>query len=112
MFQYTIGGDYNTCFSWTKRKHNLVSKVKHSSMHSKIRALYLNELQDLYMDEDTYGFGCGGFPITVRNIGVVGTIVVSGLPDSLDHFYVIEALEKMLNIKTVKIPSEVDEMWF
>lgn len=112
VFQYTMDGDYNRRFGWTLRKHNLVQKTKHSSMHSKVKALYLNELYDLYTDKDTYGFGCGGFPITTKDKGVVGTVVVSGLPDPLDHFYVVEALEKMLNVKTISIPKEVDETWF
>lgn len=112
VFQYTMKGKSLTRFGWTLRKHHLVQKTGHSSMHSKVRALYLNELQDLYADKKYYGFGCGAFPIIVKNKGVVGTIVVSGLPDPLDHFYVVEALEKMLNKKTVEIPPEVDETWF
>lgn len=112
VFQYTMGGDYNTCFGWTLRKYNLIKKTNHSSMHAKVRALFLNELLDLYNDKDTYGFGCGGFPIIVKDKGVVGAITVSGLPDPLDHFLVVEALEKMLNIKTATIPKEIDETWF
>lgn len=112
VFQYTMEGDSNRRFGWTLRKYNLIRKTGHSSMHGKLRALYLNELQDLYADSETYGFGCGGFPITVKDKGIVGTVAVSGLPDPLDHFLVVEALEKMLNVKTISIPSEVDESWF
>lgn len=112
VFQYTMEGDSKTRFGWTSRKYNLIKKTSHSSMHGKLRALYLNELQDLYEDKDNYGFGCGGFPITVKDKGIIGAITVSGLPDPADHFYVVEALEKMLNIKTQTIPKEVDESWF
>lgn len=112
VFQYTMEGDSNTRFGWTLRKYNLIRKTGHSSMHGKVRALYLNELMDLYKESDTYGFGCGGFPIIVKDKGIVGTVAVSGLKDPLDHFYVVEALERMLGIKTVKIPPEVDETWF
>ena len=112
VFQYTMEGDSNRRFGWTLRKYNLIKKTGHSSMHGKVRALYLNELQDLYLDKDTYGFGCGGFPITVKGKGIVGAVAVSGLPDPLDHFLVVKALEKMLNINTIKIPNEVDESWF
>lgn len=112
VFQYTMEGDSNRRFGWTLRKYNLIKKTGHSSMHGKVRALYLNELQDLYLDKDTYGFGCGGFPITVKGKGIIGAITVSGLPDPLDHFLVVKALEKMLNINTIKIPNEVDESWF
>lgn len=112
VFQYTMEGDYNRRFGWTLRKYNLIKKTGHSSMHGKVRALYLNELEDLYNEKDTYGFGCGGFPITVKNKGIIGAVAVSGLPDPLDHLYVVKALENMLNIKTIDIPSEVDESWF
>lgn len=112
VFQYTMEGDSDRRFGWTLRKYNLIKKTGHSSMHGKVRALYLDELQDLYLDSDNYGFGCGGFPITIKGKGIVGAITVSGLPDPFDHFLVVEALEKMLNVKTTKIPSEVDKSWF
>ena len=112
VFQYTMEGDSNRRFGWTLRKYNLIKKTGHSSMHAKVRALYLNELQDLYSDKDTYGFGCGGFPIIVKNKGIIGTLAMSGLEDPIDHLYVVKALEEMLKVKTIKIPSEVDETWF
>ena len=44
--------------------------------------------------------------------GIVGAAAVSGLPDPEDHKYVVEALEKMLNVKAPVIPKEVDTTWF
>lgn len=112
VFQYTMEGDSERRFGWTERKYNLIKETKHSSMHGKVRALYLNELQDLYNNKEIYGFGCGGFPIIVKDKGIVGAVAVSGLPDPKDHLYVVEALEKMLNVSTTRIPKEVDETWF
>lgn len=112
VFQYTMEGDSERRFGWTKRKYNLIKKTGHSSMHGKVRALYLNELKDLYSNKEEYGFGCGGFPIIVKGKGIIGAVAVSGLPDPKDHLYVVEALEKMLNIKVQSIPNEVDETWF
>lgn len=34
----------------------------------------------------------GGFPITIRGTGVVGTIAVSGQPQEVDHALIVEAL--------------------
>ena len=112
VFQYTMEGDCEKRFGWTKRKYNLIKKTGHSSMHGKVRALYLGELKELFENKDEYGFGCGGFPIIVKGKGIVGAVAVSGLPDPKDHLYVIEALEKMLNTKVEPIPQEVDESWF
>lgn len=103
------GKDYEKRFVWATKKYKLINKASHSSMHGKVRALYFNELQYLYQDKENYGFGCGGFPISIRNKDIIGAITVSGLPNPKDHLHVVETLEKMLNIKVPKIPLEVDE---
>ena len=38
----------------------------------------------------------GSFPITVRDVGVIGTVTVSGLPQAQDHALVVEALQTFL----------------
>lgn len=111
VFQYAMEGDAETRFGWTYRKYQLIKKTGHSSMHGKVRAMFLSELQDLCEQSDIYGFGCGGFPIIVKGQGIVGAVAVSGLPDPADHLYVVEALEKMLGVEAPKIPAEVDENW-
>lgn len=57
------------------------------------------------------GFGCGGFPIIVKDKGIIGAVAVSGLPDPADHLYVVEALEKMIGVKAPVIPAEINEEW-
>lgn len=111
VFQYAMEGDAEVRFGWTYRKYQLIKKTGHSSMHGKIRAMFLGELQDLCEQSDIYGFGCGGFPITVKGKGIVGAIAVSGLPDPADHPYVVEALSKYIGVEVPKIPAEIDEQW-
>ncbi|MBX9471031.1 heme-degrading domain-containing protein [Microcella sp.] len=38
----------------------------------------------------------GGFPLTIRGVGVVGTIAVSGQPQEVDHALIVEALSEHL----------------
>ena len=38
----------------------------------------------------------GSFPIIVRDVGVVGTVTVSGLPQAEDHALVLEVLGTFL----------------
>jgi uncharacterized protein (UPF0303 family) len=40
----------------------------------------------------------GCFPIIIRNVGPVGTVTVSGLPQADDHALVVEALELFLGL--------------
>ena len=39
----------------------------------------------------------GSFPIIIRDVGQVGTVTVSGLPQQDDHALVVEALESFLS---------------
>ena len=38
----------------------------------------------------------GAFPITIKNVGVVGTITISGLLDNEDHDLVVWGIEDYL----------------
>jgi uncharacterized protein (UPF0303 family) len=38
----------------------------------------------------------GSFPVRVRDVGVVGTVTVSGLPQAEDHALVVDAIRAFL----------------
>jgi len=38
----------------------------------------------------------GSFPVTVRDVGVVGTVTVSGLPQPDDHGFLVDQLTAFL----------------
>ena len=40
----------------------------------------------------------GGFPVTVKDAGVIGVIAVSGLPEREDHGVVVDALCAYLDL--------------
>jgi uncharacterized protein (UPF0303 family) len=48
------------------------------------------------LDPDTYAAHGGSFPVHVEDVGVVGAVTVSGLPQLEDHRLVVEALERFL----------------
>lgn len=111
-YQYAMEGDEDRRFGWTYRKYQLVKATGHASMHAKVRMLMLGELQDLAAQPETYGFGCGAFPIRVKGLGIIGAVAVSGLPDPDDHPIVVHALEQLLGRKTAELPDEIDHAFF
>jgi uncharacterized protein (UPF0303 family) len=48
------------------------------------------------VDPADYATHGGAFPVRVRNVGVVGVVTVSGLPQADDHALVVEVLGSFL----------------
>jgi uncharacterized protein (UPF0303 family) len=48
------------------------------------------------LDPARYAAHGGSFPVTVRRVGVVGSVTVSGLPQLDDHRFVVEQLTLFL----------------
>ena len=48
------------------------------------------------LDPARYAAHGGSFPVTVRRVGVVGSVTVSGLPQLEDHSFVVEQLALFL----------------
>jgi uncharacterized protein (UPF0303 family) len=40
----------------------------------------------------------GGFPITLKGLGVVGVVTVSGLPQRDDHAFVVENIATFIGV--------------
>jgi uncharacterized protein (UPF0303 family) len=38
----------------------------------------------------------GAFPLRICNVGVIGTITVSGLPQADDYAFVVESIDRFL----------------
>ena len=114
VFQYTDSPEEDVRLGWVSRKYNLIRKTGHSSMHACVRNRKLGELAELAADTDTYGFGCGGFPIRLKGeplteensvSSIIGCVALSGLPDPQDHDLVVRALEQFLGASAPKTPE-------
>ncbi|KXF76843.1 hypothetical protein ATN84_12575 [Paramesorhizobium deserti] len=83
---------------WVRRKFNVVRRFHASSYR-----LVLEQDRDDRMfpphralDVEDYALAGGGFPIRVKGAGVIGTAIVSGLPQREDHNLVVKALATVL----------------
>ncbi|EKO3867154.1 heme-degrading domain-containing protein [Vibrio harveyi] len=98
LFSYAMPGTSIDNQEWIARKRNVVVRYQHSSWYmgqyfkSKGKSMEEASLVD---PKQFAPFG-GSFPLSIRNVGVVGSISVSGLPQYEDHLLVIETLESFL----------------
>ncbi|MDE2445380.1 MAG: heme-degrading domain-containing protein [Alphaproteobacteria bacterium] len=91
--------------SWVQRKINATQRFHQSTYHIgrvlEKRGLKLDENMGVAAIEMAAAGGC--FPIIIKNVGVVGTITVSGIPQREDHNFVVEAVAAHLNIPLASV---------
>jgi len=94
LFYAALEGTTPDNAEWVRRKSNVVARFHTSSyaigLKLKQKNETLTEQQGLPMaDYATHG---GSFPISVKGVGVIGSVTVSGLPQRADHELVVEAI--------------------
>jgi uncharacterized protein (UPF0303 family) len=83
---------------WIERKVRVVERFNASSFLVGRRFAARGEAldQEFGVNPADYAAHGGSFPVRVRDVGVVGTVTVSGLPQAEDHALVVEAIELFL----------------
>ena len=101
VFGYAFPGTTPNNLRWIKRKVNTVYKVQMSTLH--VGAVLERDGKDIERDwhlpEIDYSYHGGAFPIFVAGTGFVGTICVSGLPQTEDHQLVVDVLCEYLGVE-------------
>ncbi|MEV5982225.1 heme-degrading domain-containing protein [Streptomyces sp. NPDC052114] len=98
LFHAALPGSTPDNDAWIDRKRRVVERYACSSylVGSRFRAKGTTFEASSRLDPDVYAAHGGAFPITVEGAGVIGTVVVSGLPQVADHALVVEALERFV----------------
>ncbi|WP_405925352.1 heme-degrading domain-containing protein [Streptomyces sp. NBC_00035] len=98
LFHAALPGSTPDNDAWIDRKRRVVERYGSSSylVGSRFRAKGTTFEDSSRLDPDTYAAHGGAFPIAVEGAGVVGTVVVSGLPQIEDHAMVVAALERFI----------------
>jgi uncharacterized protein (UPF0303 family) len=98
LFHAALEGTSVDNDDWIRRKTAVVNRFGHSSLYMRQsfleRGTTFEEATGL--DPREYAAHGGGFPILVRDVGTVGVVVVSGLPQLEDHRMVVAALRARL----------------
>jgi uncharacterized protein (UPF0303 family) len=100
LFHVALPGTTAENDSWVERKVNVVDRFSAASYlvgrRLAARGMALDEA--LGVEPRLFAARGGAFPIRVRDVGVVGTVTVSGLPQADDHAFVIEMIGAFLSI--------------
>ncbi|WP_309484482.1 heme-degrading domain-containing protein [Streptomyces himalayensis] len=98
LFHAALPGSTPDNDAWIDRKRRVVERYGCSSylVGSRFRAKGTTFEDSSRLDPDVYAAHGGAFPILIEGAGVIGTVVVSGLPQVEDHAMVVEALERFL----------------
>lgn len=98
LFHYAMSGTNADNDAWVKRKSQTAQRFGHSSyyMGAILRNAGQSIEQKYLLPESEYAAHGGSFPLIIRNVGVVGTITVSGLPQAEDHELVVTTLRAFL----------------
>src|SRR5689334_22520501 len=101
LFHYAMPGSCADNNEWIRRKNNVVNRYGHSSFYvgTDFRARGKSFDVDARLDVNDYAAHGGGFPLIVRNAGVVGTVSVSGLAQAEDHEFVVRELRAFLQAR-------------
>ncbi|MEU1115725.1 MULTISPECIES: heme-degrading domain-containing protein [unclassified Streptomyces] len=98
LFHAALPGSTPDNDAWIDRKRRVVERYQCSSLQvgTRFRAKGTTFEDSSRLDPDTYAAHGGAFPLAVEGAGVVGTVVVSGLPQIEDHALVVAALERFI----------------
>ena len=98
IFSVALTGATPDNASWIERKTRVVERFGHSSLYVGQDARERGTtFEDRFgLDPQRYAAHGGAFPILVRDVGPVGVVVVSGLPQFEDHRMVVAALRAHL----------------
>ena len=96
-FMVSLPGSHYDSENWINRKAAVVEKFDTSTMYQK---LHFSEKGTTFIEATglsphefaPYG---GGMPISVVNVGIVGSFYASGLPDTEDHEFLVDCLREL-----------------
>jgi uncharacterized protein (UPF0303 family) len=102
LFHASLPGTTVDNDHWIERKVNVVNRFGASSyLVGRRLAANGSQLDEAVGVEPLHFAAHGGaFPIRIADVGIVGTVTVSGLPQSEDHAFVTEMIGAFLSDRT------------
>jgi uncharacterized protein (UPF0303 family) len=107
LFQYAPEGTTLDNESWMARKFNTVREMDASTLLFTLRMKKGKQtLENRVPEPKRYVTGGGGFPIRIAGAGLIGAVLVSGLPGLQDHNILVECISRYLNVQDTPMISD------
>ena len=97
LFHAGLPGSAADNDAWIERKNRVVRRFGHSSFYVGRQLEGTTMEEKFLLDGTRFAAHGGAFPVIVRDVGVVGTVTVSGLPQAEDHRLVVAVLRAFLS---------------
>ena len=100
LFHAALPGTTAENDAWIERKVNVVNRFAAASyLVGRRLAARGRELDEaLGVEPRLFAAHGGAFPVRVKDVGVIGTVTVSGLPQADDHAFVTEMIGAFLGV--------------
>jgi uncharacterized protein (UPF0303 family) len=100
LFKAALPGATPDNDAWIERKARVVQRFGHGSLYvgQRSREAGTTFEAEFGLDPEQYAAHGGAVPVTVRSVGPVGVVVVSGLPQVADHLMVVTAVRAHLGL--------------
>jgi uncharacterized protein (UPF0303 family) len=94
LFYAALSGSVPDNADWVRRKSNTVARFHRSSYHVglSLKQADTTLLERYSLPSTEFSSHGGAFPLRVKEVGVIGSVSVSGLPQRDDHELVVEGL--------------------
>lgn len=98
LFSAALTGATPDNASWIERKSRVVHRFGHSSLYVRQDSIARGTTfeEEFGLDPARYAAHGGAFPLLVRDVGPVGVVAVSGLPQVDDHRMLVGVLRQHL----------------
>ncbi|MGY1708852.1 heme-degrading domain-containing protein [Geodermatophilus sp. SYSU D00758] len=98
LFSAALAGATPDNDAWIERKLRVVHRFGHGSLYVRQASVERGTTfeAEFGLDPLRYAAHGGAFPISVRSVGPVGAVAVSGLPQLADHRMVVAAVRAHL----------------
>jgi uncharacterized protein (UPF0303 family) len=99
LFHCAMEGKSLNNAQWVKRKSRVVNQFGRSSYYMSIllKSKQTTMLEWANLDPNEYTAVGGAFPILIKDVGIIGTVTVSGLPQEEDHRLVVSVLKEFIH---------------